>query len=164
MASRHGVTYPPGLTCYPSARSVHGDNDNGSASGSAYVFQRDEGGADAWGEVTKLLASDGASFEFFGRSVAVSGDTAVIGAFQHGDNGSASGSAYVFQRDEGGIDAWGEVKKLLASDGASGDRFGLSVAVSGDTVVVGAWRDEDNFIFLLGLCLPAGSGRGRRLG
>ncbi len=94
--------------------------------------------------MTKLLASDGASGDTFGGSVAVSGDTVVVGAYRDDDNGNTSGSAYVFERDEGGADAWGEVKKLLASDGASRDEFGFSVAVSGDTAVIGAWLDDDN--------------------
>ncbi len=89
-------------------------------------------------ETVKLLASDGAANDTFGSSVAVSGDTAVVGAFNHDDISSNAGSAYVFQRDAGGIDNWGEVKKLLASDAAFNDSFGISVAISGDTAVVGA--------------------------
>ena len=111
--------------------------------------------------MTKLLASDGASSDRFGWSVAVSGDTVVVGARDHDDNGSNSGSSYVFQRDEGGADAWGEVTKLLASDGGSLDNFGISVAVSGDTAVVGARLDDDNgdesgsaYVFDLNLLVP----------
>ena len=114
------------------------DGDNGSVSGSAYVFRRDAGGAGNWGQVKKLLASDGAAGDGFGWSVAVSGDTAVVGApFDSNGNGSAVGSAYVFRRDAGSVGNWGQVRKLLAADGAAFDEFGLSVAVSGDTAVVG---------------------------
>ena len=123
---------------------AHRDDDNGSSSGSAYLFRRDAGGVDNWGEVTKLLASDGAAFDLFGQSVAVSGDTVVVAARSHADNGTNSGSAYLFRRDEGGVDNWGQVTKLLASDGATGDVFGTSVAVSGATVLVGARLDDDN--------------------
>ena len=119
------------------------DDDNGSESGSAYVFRRDAGGVDNWGQVKKLLASDGAPVDRFGKSVAVSGDTVVVGAALDDDNGSGSGSAYLFQRDAGGVDNWGQVKKLLASDGASPDQFGESVAVSGDTALVGARSHKD---------------------
>ena len=108
--------------------------------GSVYVFQRDAGGADNWGEVKKLTASDGAASDFFGSSVAISADTVIVGAF--GDAGTLSGSAYVFQRDAGGVGNWGEVKKLTASDAAAGDYFGWSVAISGDTVIVGAHQDD----------------------
>ena len=119
------------------------DEDNGPFSGSAYVFQRDAGGADNWGQVKKLLASDGAAIDQFGYSVAISGDTALVGARGRADSGTASGAAYVFQRDAGGADNWGQVKKLLASDGAAGDQFSFSVEVSGDTALVGALFDDD---------------------
>ena len=122
------------------------DDDNGSHSGSAYVFERDQGGIDNWGQVNKLLASDGAEFDHFGFLLAISGDTVVVGAGGDDDNGIDSGSAYVFERDQGGIDNWGQVTKLLDSDGAAGDRFGFSVAISGNTVVVGAVLDDDNGI------------------
>jgi FG-GAP repeat len=121
-----------------------GDDDNGSRSGSAYVFERDHGGADNWGEAAKLTASDGGEIDLFGVSVAIRGDTVVIGADADDENGSGSGSAYVFERDHGGADNWGESTKLTASDGVGGDRFGRSVALSGDTVVVGALYDNDN--------------------
>jgi len=114
------------------------DDDNGVESGSAYVFTRD--GAGVWTEVAKLLPADGAGLDWFGRSVAVSGDTAVIGALGDDDNGVISGSAYVFTRDGAGV--WTEQAKLLAADGAEGDDFGVSVAVSGDTAVIGARRDD----------------------
>ena len=111
-----------------------GEDAGGTDAGAAYVFQRNEGGASNWGEVTELVASDARAGDQFGVSVAVSGDTVVVGAYL-ADNG---GAAYVFQRNEGGADNWGEVKKLLASDAQAGDQFGVSVAVSGDTAVAGA--------------------------
>ncbi len=91
-------------------------------------------------EVAKLFAADGAPSDSFGASVAVSGDTVVIGAFGGDDNGSQSGAAYVFVRSAG---LWSRQAKLLALDGAAGDLFGISVAVAGDTVVIGADRDDD---------------------
>ena len=81
-------------------------------SGSAYVFTRT---GSVWTEQAKLLASDGAGGDHFGESVAVDGDTAVIGAFTDDDNGSCSGSAYVFTRT-GSV--WTEQAKLLPADGA----------------------------------------------
>ena len=89
-------------------------------------------------EQQKLTASDAAFFDFFGASVAVSGDTAVVGSPADGDG---SGSAYVFTRD--GLGVWTEQHKLTASDAAADDQFGFSVAVSGDTVVVGSPGDDD---------------------
>ena len=118
------------------------DYQAGIYSGSAYVFDRNRGGTNVWGEVQKLTASDAASQDYFGRSVAISGDTAVVGASHDTHAGGAmAGSAYVFERNQGGASAWVEVAKLTASDAASDDRFGYSVAVSKDTVVVGAVDD-----------------------
>jgi hypothetical protein len=111
--------------------------------GSAYVFERNQGGPNNWGVVKKMTASDGAGFDNFGRSVAIYGDTAIIGT-PNDDIGSISnqGSAYVFERNQGGPNNWGEVKKLTASDGAELDNFGLSVAIYGDTAIIGAPLDD----------------------
>ncbi len=114
------------------------DDDGGTSSGSAYVFFRDQGGSDAWGQIKKLTASDDDPGDFFGQAVAISGDIAVVGASLDDEEGSLAGAAYVFARDQGGPDAWGEVKKLTASDAAGGELFGRSVAISGDTILVGA--------------------------
>ena len=114
----------------------------GSTAGAAYVFQRDEGGADNWGEVKKLTASDAQADSSFGESVAVDGDTTVVGAWLEDSEGMNAGAAYVFQRDQGGVENWGEVKKLTASDAQAMDWFGATVAVSGDTAVVGAYSED----------------------
>lgn len=107
--------------------------------GTAYVFTCNQGGADAWGQVAKLIASDGAADNGFGYAVSVSGDTLVIGAYGAAVGGhGAQGAAYVFYRNQGGADAWGQVARLIASDGTPLDRFGWSVSISGDTAVVGA--------------------------
>jgi hypothetical protein len=116
-----------------------GDDENGASSGAAYVFIRGKGGN--WSEQQKLTASDGAVWDQFGGSVALSGDTIVIGAANDDDNGESSGSAYVFTRSAGGV--WTEQQKLTASDGASEDAFG-SVALDGNIAVIGASRDDDN--------------------
>ena len=117
-----------------------GDDDDGIDSGSAYVFRYN---GTAWVEEAKLTASDAAEGDHFGGSVTVSGDTVVVGAYADDDNGSRSGSAYVFRYSG---TAWVEEAKLTASDGAADDFFGFPVAVSGDTVVVGAGGDDDNGI------------------
>ena len=94
-----------------------------------------------WVEQQKLLASDGQVTDFFGQSVAISGDRAIIGAWGDGDNGHRSGSAYIFEQ-VGGM--WVEQQKLIASDGQANDRFGLSVAISDDSAIAGANGDDDN--------------------
>ena len=123
------------------------EDAGGSDAGAAYVFQRDEGGAGNWGEVKKLTASDAQAGDNFGISVAVSGDTAVVGARFEDAGGSQAGAAYVFQRDQGGADNWGEVKKLTASDAQAGDRFGVRVSISGDTAIVGTTFAEAAYVF-----------------
>jgi hypothetical protein len=115
-------------------------NDNGADSGSAYVFTRN---GVVWSQQGKLTASDGASDDSFGVSVAVDGDTIVVGASldDANDNGVRSGSGYVFTRSG---TVWAKQEQLVASDGASEDFFGRSVAVSGDTIVIAAPYDDDN--------------------
>ena len=86
------------------------------------------------------MASDPAADDLFGTSVAISGETVVVGAWN--DDGAASanqGSAYVFVSS--GL-AWIQQAKLEASDAAAGDIFGGSVAISGETIVVGASFDD----------------------
>ena len=79
-------------------------------------------------EFAKLLASDGAQEDWFGISVSISGDLALIGAELDDDNGKNSGSAYLFRFDPDGSGDWIEEAKLLASDGTLGDSFGRSVS------------------------------------
>lgn len=114
------------------------DDENGDQSGSAYVFRKVDG---VWMQETKLLASDGQAQDYFGFAVSISGDTAVVGAREDDDNGSKSGSAFVFERLDG---IWTQTAKLLASDGRAQDLFGYSVSISGDAVIVGALQDDDN--------------------
>ena len=116
-----------------------GDDDdvNGVDSGSAYVFTRS---GTSWSEQAKLSAADGAAGDEFGYSVALSGDTAVIGAARDDDKGNDSGSAYVFTRSG---TSWSQQAKLTAADGAAGDVFSISVALSGDTAVIGADLDDE---------------------
>lgn len=111
-------------------------------SGAAYVFERGRGGDGAWGLAATLVAEGGAGADNFGIAVALDGGTAVVGAWGVGDREPLSGSAYVFERDRGGPGAWGQTARLTASDGAMGDLFGEAVAISGDTIVVGAWHHD----------------------
>ena len=113
----------------------------GDDSGAAYVFTKPSGIWDDTTETARLTASDAASDDKFGISVAVNGRKALVGARQDDDNGGNSGSAYVFAKPSGGWTTATETAKLTASDGAADDEFGISVAVAGDTVVVGAHQD-----------------------
>ncbi len=107
----------------------------GSDAGSAYVFRFN---GLTWMEEQELLASDGATSDQFGLAVATSGDTIIVGAPYDADNGSRTGAAYIFRYNGS---TWVEEQKLTASDGEAWDEFGLSVDISGETAIVGAWGD-----------------------
>jgi hypothetical protein len=111
------------------------DDDKGFGAGSAYVFIRDKDGS--WQKQAKLTADDGEQADFFGNSVSVSKDTALIGARTETGN---SGSAYLFVRDKDG--AWHQQEQLIAADSA-GDFFGWSVSLSGKTALIGGYTDDD---------------------
>jgi len=117
-----------------------------NVAGSAYLFERD--GSGNWNEVQKIVASDRAAMDYFGYSVSISGDYAIVGAYQENEDATGgntmddAGSAFLFERDGSGI--WNEVQKIVASDRAADDWFGRSVFISGDYAIVGAvWEDED---------------------
>lgn len=93
-----------------------------------------------WAEEQKLLASDGAANDYYGWSVDLSGEVAIIGAWA---DDAGMGSAYIY-RYEAGSGQWIEGQKLTASDGEGGDNFGWSVAVDGDVALIGAGFDDDN--------------------
>ena len=88
----------------------------------------------------KLTAADGATYDHFGQSVAISGDTVAVGVQEDDIDGrSEQGSVYVFVRSGA---TWSFQAKLTAPGGSAGDRFGASVAIAGDTVVAGAPADD----------------------
>lgn len=119
-----------------------GAGDPLPSAGAAYVFDRNQGGANNWGQTAKLTADDAQSEDYFGWSVAVRGDTVVVGAIWEdggiGDPLAESGAAYIFSRDVGGAGNWGQVKKLTSSDAQAEDRLGSSIAIEDDVVVIGA--------------------------
>ncbi len=116
-----------------------GDDDAGESCGSSYVFRFD---GSQWMQEQKLTAVDGGLEDFFGYSVDISGDHAIVGAL--GDNlddvTPDAGSAYLFRFDGS---QWTLVTKLLAGNPESGAFFGNSVAIDGHVAVVGArWEDD----------------------
>lgn len=107
--------------------------------GAAYVYERHRGGPDAWGQAHKLVAVDSAKDAFLGYSVGISGDTAIAGApGKAGAGGLEQGAAYIFTRNQGGANAWGQVRKLFDPLGKAGDRLGWSTAISGGSALTGA--------------------------
>jgi hypothetical protein len=117
------------------------DNTGSGGPGSVYVFRRPPGGwAGTVNEIARLQASDRQAGDLFGAAIAASGRTLVVGApfDDFNDASSAQGSGYVFVRPTKGWVNMNESAKLHASDQAPTDRLGSSVAVFGDTVVLGA--------------------------
>ncbi len=135
VADRFG--YSVGVSGDTAVIGAEWDDDNGENSGSAYIFRFS---GSNWVEEAKLVASDGAAYDWFGYSVSISGDVAVIGTGGDDDNGNFSGSAYIFRFNGS---SWGEEAKLVASDGAADDWFGCSAGIFGDTAVIGAYGDNN---------------------
>ena len=113
------------------------DTDFGRDTGSLQVFLRTETG---WVQHQKLFASDAADGDRFGTTLTMSGDYVIVGVPRKDGVGENSGAAYIFRRQ--GTE-WVEQAKLLASDEARGDYFGISVAIDGDTALVGAHRTNE---------------------
>jgi hypothetical protein len=118
---------------------AYGDDNN---TGSAYLFSINTT-TGAVTQTAKLTASDGAADDYFGRSVAIDNNYMIIGAYRDDDDGSSSGSAYLFSINTT-TGAATQTAKLTASDGAAGDSFGISVAIDNNYAVIGAYRDDDN--------------------
>ncbi len=105
--------------------------------GAVYIFERQ---GDTWAQQAKLTANDARKGDQFGRAVAMSGDTVVVGAPMFDSHaGRDAGAAYVFTRDG---ERWNQRSKLIASDTNASDRFGASVATNGNTAIIGAPRRD----------------------
>lgn len=108
--------------------------------GAAFVFKRNTGGAEGWGEVARLLPTIEPEYSLFGASVAIDGDRVIVGAPETlVDGEDYAGMAYLFERNQGGADAWELVSIIDAGPFIQVDaEFGTAVAVSGDLVAVSA--------------------------
>jgi hypothetical protein len=134
------------------ATGMNGDQSNNSASaaGAAYVFVRN---GTTWSQQAYLKASNTGAFDFFGASISVCGDTVVVGAYgedsnatgvngnQSNNNAGNAGAAYVLVRNG---TTWSQQAYLKASNTGASDRFGTSISISRDTVVVGAPAEDSN--------------------
>jgi len=115
-----------------------------SGAGSAYIFYKDHGSPGNWGEVKKIVASDRSVYDFFGEAVCISGDNIIVGAFEDDDDANGSnplaeaGSAYIFNRNEGGENNWGEVNKIDAHNRSDVDNFGETVSITDEFAIAGS--------------------------
>jgi hypothetical protein len=122
---------------------AHRRDVSATDTGAAAVFYRDRGGANKWGLVTLITASDPGENDYLGYALSLSGDTLLVGAYGANLPGATdAGAAYLFRQHSGGADHWGQVKKLTAVDAAVGDAFGLALALDFGTAVVGAYLDD----------------------
>ncbi|MCY7350129.1 MAG: hypothetical protein LH606_05620, partial [Cytophagaceae bacterium] len=136
-----------GSTIVVGANSDNEDASGGNTlnrAGSAYVFEKS---GSTWTQTQKLVASDRAAEDFFGNSVGISGSTLVVAAVLEDEDASGgnrvgnAGSAYVFEKSGS---TWSQTQKLVANDRGVGDYFGTSVAISGGTIVVGAFFEDQD--------------------
>ena len=140
-------TNPIAATHFGSSVAISGDDvvvgvpqaDYGftNDAGSAYIFERNQLGANKWGIMTRLLLTNSMAFEQFGSSVAIDGNYVVIGVPGSGTN---SGATYLFARNQNGTNVWGQVDKFLPAAVGINDYFGTSVAISSNTIVAGAYN------------------------
>ncbi|RIK68514.1 MAG: hypothetical protein DCC65_02660 [Planctomycetota bacterium] len=119
---------------------AYGDDGPFVDTGSAHVFVEMDG---TWVHQAHLTAPDASASDYFGISSAVCGDVVAVGSEGDDDLGANAGAVYIFVRSGG---AWSLGQKITAPDGAAGDNFGRSVSLEGDTLVVGAYQDDDAYI------------------
>ena len=146
-----GDSFGESVSVWGTRAIVGADEDDAALElpGAAYVYEKDSRGE--WVLKGKLVPGDGQSGDQFGQSVSISGDTAVVGAELNRGNGYWSGAAYVYERTPGG--EWAFRQKLVPGKDAASptdvlrDRFGHSVSVSGDTVIVGSYFDHSAYVY-----------------
>ncbi|MEW6742666.1 MAG: hypothetical protein AB1486_07890 [Planctomycetota bacterium] len=115
---------------------AHWDDDRGEDAGAAYVFRWN---GSSWLQEQKLVSKDAGLSDFFGYSVALNGDVALIGAYNHGYAGRSAGTALVFRRDGG---TWHEIHRLIPTDTRPGQTFGYAASLDWPTAIVGVWLDD----------------------
>ncbi len=136
------ATDPEGNDCFGQSVAINGDyaiigaaseDAGGPYAGAAYIYHRT--GTNTWDTGVKIVATDAAAEDFFGASVAISGDYAIVGAFGEDAGGSNAGAAYIYHRT--GTNTWDSGVKIVATDPGVADYFS-KVAISGDYALVGA--------------------------
>lgn len=116
---------------------AHLEDTGASESGSVYTFKRS---GTTWSQEAKFYADDVQSFDYFGESVSLEGDTLVVGSYREDDAGTDAGAAYVYTRSGS---TWTQRTKLMPGDAPAGDYFGMDVQIQPGRIIVGAYRDDD---------------------
>ncbi|HOO70687.1 MAG TPA: hypothetical protein PK926_02920 [Spirochaetota bacterium] len=138
--------------CFGTSVSINGayvivgaelENEKGEYAGAAYIFHRT--GENTWDAGVKIVASDGGAEDRFGFSVSIYGDYAVAGSYGQDEQGSNAGAAYIFHRT--GTNTWDAGQKITASNAESSDKFGKSVSLYGEYVIIGAENADTAYIF-----------------
>ncbi|MBT3980661.1 MAG: hypothetical protein HOE90_04860 [Bacteriovoracaceae bacterium] len=149
--SEKSFSYGTGASAkhFGQAMDVHNDTaiisapaNNGDI-GQAFIQNYDHDGTGSWATDATLYASDGASGDFFGWSVAIHGDWAAVGAPNTDQSGSNSGAVYTFKFDPSG-NSWTQQTKSIAKDGQASDYYGQSVDIHGNMMIVGAPSEDTN--------------------
>ncbi|CAL6421778.1 unnamed protein product [Bathycoccus prasinos] len=135
-----GDSFGKGVSLYGDTALIGAwkDDDQGGGSGSVYVFTRSGG---TWNEETKIYPLDPSASTYFGTSVSLYVDTALIGRSYDNAKGTRAGAVYVFTKVSS--TSWTQETKLYASDAATYDHFGTSVSLHKDTALIGALSDDD---------------------
>ena len=139
------VSNPTGNAGYSAVMSLDGDyavagarQAGGSGQGKAYILKRNNG---VWTEEQEITGSAVTQNSFYGKSVDIKGDFAIVGAHVHETDQYGEGIVYIWERNSSGN--WNEVAELLASDRANRDYFGSAVAIDGDVALIGAYGQDD---------------------
>ncbi len=120
---------------------AHWEDPGASDAGAAYIYHR-TGPDNVWDTGTKIMASDVQAYDYFGISVSISGDYAIVGAYGEDTGGSNAGAAYIYHRT-GPDNVWDTGTKIMASDAQGSDWFGVSVSISGPYAIVGAYQEDE---------------------
>jgi len=107
--------------------------------GAVYIFEKNLGGANNWGEVKKIQPMDADNDDLFGKTIAMSGNYLLVGSEGHE---MGMGATYLFRKDKEGENHWGLANKMNAMDGSPRDLFGSSVAMSGEDIFIGAYQSD----------------------
>jgi len=122
--------------------AIIGAMRTGTREGSAYILSRDSDGINNWGLLKRIEAKDQSTSLNFGYSVAIHDQVAIVGSIPDGFTNEEGGVAFIYSKNRGGIDNWGKVKMVKASDSVKNNQFGINVSISGNLAVVGG-EDSD---------------------